>query len=556
VATVRTRAGDPSRWRAAIGLVTVIGLVLGAACTSDDSSSPSDTTEGSFQQGGDLRLAAVDVTTLDPAAAVPTNQAQMIAIDLLYDSITVFPNGLDPTDQNDVAGGMQSDEVAAEPDLAQSITPNADATVWTVALADRTFSDGSAVQAADVKATYERLAKKGSASLAGVRLDIVNGYAEAATGGAAEVSGLRVVDARTLEITLREPYRQLPELLASPLFGIAPKASVDAGDAAFAEPVSSGPYAFVGKGAEGMTFERSSSSTGADAGPNTVEMVTFPSWGDAYAAFTAGEVDWSLVPSDQLVDASDTYGDEHFTNFGSELWFGFNLSDSTFGDIRFRQAIVQAVDSAKVVADALPGRFPLRAIVPRDVPGYDNDACANLCEASPEVAKAWLTQAFPDGAIPTVTLDGYDDPTQAAMLNSVKAQLEAVGIPVQIRTRPFSEYRSFATSGQQAVFSFGWVGIAPTQDVYLASLFRTSSPDNVTGFRSDEIDAQLAAARAEPDAQKRQEAYAWIERQILSQSVIIPIAQLRTNQVVADRVQGWSTRLDGTYVVPGVWLAE
>ena len=43
---------------------------------------------------------------------------------------------------------------------------------------------------------------------------------------------------------------------------------------------------------------------------------------------------------------------------------------------------------------------------------------------------------------------------------------------------------------------------------------------------------------------------------MLSQSTLVPIAQLRTNQVVADRVHGWSTRLDGTYVVPDVWVTD
>ena len=75
-----------------------------------------------------------------------------------------------------------------------------------------------------MKATYERLAKKGSASLAGVRLEIINGYQEVASGAAAEMSGLQVVDDHRLQITLREPYVQLPELLASPLYGIVPKA--------------------------------------------------------------------------------------------------------------------------------------------------------------------------------------------------------------------------------------------------------------------------------------------------------------------------------------------
>ena len=110
------------------------------------------------------------------------------------------------------------------------------------------------------------------------------------------------------------------------------------------------------------------------------------------------------MPSDELEDATNNYGSDNFEFFGSDLWLGFNVNDPTFADSRFRQAIVQAIDSTKVVADALPGRWPLRAIVPRDVPGYTGEACAALCEYSPEVARAWLNLVFPVGGIPTVIL--------------------------------------------------------------------------------------------------------------------------------------------------------
>lgn len=532
-------------------IALLVCVLLGSSCTSEDDVSSPDTTEASFQKGGDLRLAAVDVRSLDPAAVVPTNHAEMITIDLLYDSLTVFPTGLENDGQ-----GTAADEISAVPDLAESITPNSNATVWTVKLGSQTFSNGSAIQATDVKATLERLAKRGSMSLAGVRLEIINGYQEVATGAAPEMSGLRVIDATTLEITLREPFIQLPELLASPLYGIVPKASADQGDAAFTEPVGSGPYAFADHDNTRTRLERAPDPSGSEVGPDAVDLVGFTTWEDAYRAFVDGSIDWSLVPADELDDATDTFGSDDFEFFGSELWLGFNLLDPTFNDMRFRQAIVQAIDSDKVVADTLPGRWPLRAIVPRDVPGYNNDACTNLCEYSQEVARAWLAQAFPAGGIPTVILDGYEDPVQRAMLESVKAQLAVVGIPAELRMRPFEEYRSFVTSGQQALFSFGWVGVAPMQDVYLAPLFQSNSPDNVTRFRSPEIDAQLTQARADGNAQARASAYAGIERQMLNQSVLVPIAQLRTNQVVGDRVHGWSTRLDGTFVVPQVWVTD
>jgi oligopeptide transport system substrate-binding protein len=551
---VRAGAGRVrSRLRlSAIGCAAL--LLLGVACTSDDESSSPDTSEAIFEQGGELRLAAVDVQTFDPGAAVPTNQAEMITIDLLYDSLTVFPTGLEDEREAVTNEGTGADELRATPDLAESLTPNGNASVWTVKLEDRTFSDDTPIRASDVKATYERLAKKGSASLAGVRLDIITGYQELATGASTDMSGLRVVDDRTLEISLREPYIQLPELLASPLYGIVPKASADAGDTAFTEPVGSGPYAYADHDDVRTRLERSTTRSGADVGPDAIDLVGFASWDDAYRAFADGQIDWSLVPASSLDDATNTYGSDHFAFFGSELWLGFNLADPTLADARFRQAIVQAISSDKVVADTLPGRWPLRAIVPRDVPGYNIEACVNLCDYSQDVARAWLALAFPAGGVPTVMLDGYEDPVQRAMLESVKTQLGAVGIPAEVRLRPFEEYRSFATSGQQAVFSFGWVGIAPMQDAYLAPLFRSNSPDNVTGFRSADIDAQISQARTNGNAEQREEAYRWIERQVLNQSVLVPIAQLRTNQVVADRVQGWSTRLDGTFVVPDVWV--
>jgi len=546
----RAEGRDRPSMRLSVALM-IVCVLLGVACTDDGDSSPPETTAAGFRQGGELRLAAVEVQNLDPAAAVPTNQADMIAIDLMYDSLTVFPTGL-----GDDANSTDPDETRAVPDIAESMQPNGDATAWTVKLGARTFSDGSPIRAADVKASFERLAKRGSMSLPGVRLEIINGYQEVATGAAPEMSGLRVVDDSTLEIGLRESYIALPELVASPLYAIVPKAAADQGDAAFAAPVGSGPYAFVDRDDTRIRLERASGAIGADVGPDVVELVEFATWESAYQAFVGGQIDWSLVPAGELDDATNTYGSDNFEFFGSELWLGFNLRDPTFTDPRFRQAIVQAIDSEKVVADTLPGRWPLRAIVPREVPGYNDDACGALCEFFPDAARAWLAQAFPAGGIPTVMLDGYEDPTQRAMLESVKEQLAAVGIPAELRMRPFEEYRAFVTSGQQALFSFGWVGVAPMQDVYLASLFQSASPDNVTGFRSPDIDAQITSARANGDPQGRADDYGWIERQVLNQSVLVPIAQLRTNQVVADRVGGWSTRLDGTFVIGDVWVTD
>lgn len=524
-----------------LSAVIVLALVAGmAACTGEDARTPA-TTEGGFRQGGTLRLGVSGLSTLDPARVVPTEQAEMIAADLLYDSLT--------TDAN-----------PAEPDLAESLEPSEEHRTWRIVLRERTFSDGSPITAADVKFTLERLARQGSTSLAGNRLDIVAGYqAFAVDQTATELAGVRVVDGRTLEISLDVPYSQLPELLGSPLYGIVPRAAAQAAGDRFGEqPVGSGPYRFAGRDGSVVRLERTPGAAGDTVGPDVVELVGFDTIAGSYAAFEAGQVDWSLVPSDRetLERAAATYGDDAFVPFGAELWFGINQNDPAYADVRFRRAIVAAIDRERIARTVFPGRTPLRGLVAAGVPGVGDDACSAVCPYDPAGARALLAEVFGGGPVTTtVVLDTYDDPQQVAVINAITADLQAVGIPVEHRVKTFDEYRSFVVSGEPDVFSFGWVGINPTQEAYLGPPFLSGSRDNVVGVRSESVDATITRARATADAATREQLYREVEQRLLGDGVVIPITQLMTNQVISSRVQGFVGRLDGTFDVTAVWLA-
>ncbi|WP_334144713.1 ABC transporter substrate-binding protein [Rhabdothermincola sp.] len=526
-------------------LAAVVALALAAsavACSGAEESQPAPTTEAGFRPGGTLRLGVAGPTALDPALAVPTEQAEMIAIDLLYDSLA--------TDAN-----------PAEPDLAESFQPSEDHRRWRIVLRNRVFADGSPITAEDVKFTLERLARLGSASLAGTRLDIVAGYeALAVERTASELSGVRVLDQRTLEIDLAVSYTQLPELLGSPLYGIVPRAAVQAAGDRFGEqPVGSGPYRFVGRDGSVVRLERAPGPAGEAAGPDAVELVGFDTVGDSYAAFEDGRVDWSLVPAERetLAEAAARYGTGAFRSFGAELWFGINQHDPAYADVRFRQAIVAAIDREGIARQVFPGRLPLRGLVAAGVPGAADDACTTACAYDPDRARALLAEVFGGGPVTTtVVLDTYDDPSQIELIEAVTADLQAVGIPVEHRVKPFEEYRSFVVSGEADVFSFGWVGINPTQEAYLGPPFLSGSRDNVVGVSSEAVDAAIIRARATPDAAAREALYREAEQRLLGDGVAIPVVQLVTNQVVAPRVNGFAGRLDGTFDVTSLWLAD
>ncbi len=493
-----------------------------------------------------LRVGLVAVgpgEVFDPLSVAATNPSAMIALDLVSDALSEWPGG---------AGSSEP----AQPAIAESITPDDANTLWTVALdPDRTFSDGSPITADDVVFSLDRVKASGASNLAGARLDVVE--------------AIEAVDATTVKITMTSPFVQLPELLASPLLGIVSKAAITADPST---TVGSGPYTPASTSAGDASMDAASSGTtvgGDDAAvvttmtlrrapggagewlsPDVVELVPFDGVAESYDAFSSGELDWSLVPNDAEGPASDV-GTLVMAPAGVVGWLGINAADPVYGDARFRQAIARAVQRDAIVDETVPNGVALEAIVADGVPGHVPDPCGDVCDvtSSGDAARALLAEAFPDGAIPTVTLNGYDDPDQRALLDHLEGDLEAVGIPVEQRLEPPDSYEAFVVSGQQGVFSLGTVGIVPMQDSYVGSSFLSDSWDNATGIRSDTLDAQIREARAATDVGERENLYRSVETQVLAQYAQIPLYQLQVRQAVGARVSDFETRLDGTIVL-------
>ena len=111
-------------------------------------------------------------------------------------------------------------------------------------------------------------------------------------------------------------------------------------------------------------------------------------------------------------------------------------------------------------------------------------------------------------------------------------------------------------SGNQQLFSFGWIGGYASPDAYLSPLFRSSSRDNLVALRSPDVDLLLALARADGEPAARAARWAEVQRRVLDQARVVPNAQFRTQVVVAPRVEGLVHAVDGTVDWSEVWLAE
>ncbi|MCX7621897.1 MAG: ABC transporter substrate-binding protein [Acidimicrobiales bacterium] len=533
--------------RAAISVV----LLVGAACTTGggDGQSGSPSAGGGEQSArvvetGVLRLPVTAEVVVDPLAVVASDPAAMLTLDVLYDGLTSFPGGLVERDGQ----WVQPDEPVMN--LARAMEPSADNRVWTIQLADRTFSDGSPIRAADVKASLEYLARPGPSSLAGTRLSIVQGSPEFVGRTADELTGVRVVDDQTLELTLSEPYPDLPALFASPLFGVLPARVVDTGFFLW-DRMTSGSYEVV-EVSDDRRQLRLARRAGVQDGPDLIEFHAFDDWPAAYEAFRRGELDWSPVPTG--VGAEEHDG-SWLVPSNVVVWLVLPMTGA-FSDPAARTALAQLIDAEQVRERAFADSRALLGLVPVGLAGDrvdQSDVCGALCNPNPSAGAAVLNQRFPSG-VPEIQITALDDPTQRAVVDEVVRMLGEAGIRTNVQLLTIDEFFERADRVDAGLKLSGAVGLVPSQDDYLSTFLQNDGV--VASLVDPSVGESLRSVRAVTDQRERSTRCAELEARLLAQALVLPIAQLELRHQVSERVSGWALRLDGSVAIEKVSVGE
>ena len=504
-------------------------LLLTTAC----SDSPSAVKRGADEPPpGVLRVGIERPQSLDPAQA--RTPGELLVADQLFDGLTAY----------DAA------TLAVQPSLAARWQASADQRRWDFTLRPGAlFANGRAITSADVKYSLDRVAKKGSASPAAAQLDTVVGFRALNVEGRGEgLTGVTTPAPDVVRIELDQPFSSLPAVLGHPTFGVVPREAVTAESPAFAvEPVGSGPFMLQSRRDDLLHLVPA-----PGASEVSLRAVDFSLENDAAAAyddFLAGRLDWTSVPPDRVEQVVERQGGAGTKPYLGELFYGFNLKNPKYADVRFRQAIVAAIDRDAIVRVVYgPSAKVLRGLIPEGVPGAQADACAERCARDLARSRALVAEAFPAGKpVPEVQIDFDDDGTQRAVAQAIQANLKEAGIPSALRPHSYADYLRFAISGQQELFRLGWIGAYPTADAFLTPLFLSGARDNITAFSSTAVDNTLKNARAQADAANSTGAYQAAEKLVLDQLPIVPLAQFQFQSVSAPRVSGLVVSGLGTF---------
>ena len=450
--------------------------------------------------------------TLDPHFAA-TNQ-EMLVIRNIYNGLLKYK-----PDTAEITG-----------DLATSWDVSADGLTYTFKLRqDVEWQKGFGhFTANDVKGSFDRLRAAETKS--------------PFAGSVGMLQEVQVVDDYTVKFILNTPYAAFLQLLTDYRAGpiVNAKAVQQFGKDYDWNPVGTGPYQFVsGVPKQEATITAFDKYFGAQPPIKTIITRTVPDINAQVIGLENGQYDMLLAaPNDSAVVKQLT--DKGFTRsiFSRNLpeVLLMNVTVKPFDDVKVRQAIAYAVDRQQFIDLATNGLGrPWYSPVPEGFVGATTD----VPHLEHDVAKA--KQLLSDAGYPNgldVTLNVYD--TQKIQSDVLLEQLKQVGIRATEEVLDQPTFIGRVIQNQGINFALHCCQRQPDADIILGDMFSPKYRGAIYISHAD-LEADLAAARKELDVAKRQQMYVDLQKKIINDALMVPMAMVNDNTVEVASLKGLPT---------------
>jgi len=432
------------------------------------------------------------------------------------------------------------------PDLAEKWEVSPDGTAYTFYLRQNAkFHDGRPVTAQDVVYSWERAASPALASNTVLTyLGDILGVKEVNEGKADHISGLKIIDDHTLQVTIDAPKPYFLLKLTFATAFILDKANVESSEEWYRTPNGTGPYKLI----EWTRFERKVYESNQDfylGAPSIPYIVVKLYAGEGQRLYESGEIDITGIYSvERFTDPTEPLHNELLT--GVDLCTGYIVFDTTrppFDDVNVRKAFSMAFDRQKYIDIVTNGHaLPANGLYPPGLPGF-NIALKGL-PYDPAQARQLLAQSKyggPDGLPPIVFSNigtGSSVSGNVAALAEMWEQNLGVTITVE-NLEPNYYYDQIYSGNHGQLFSGGWCADYPDPENFADVLFHTGSSQNNGGYSNLQLDALLESARVEQDVSKRIALYQQAEQIIVEDAAALFTTYSLSYQLVKPYVKGY-----------------
>lgn len=458
-------------------LLLVAFAALSAACGrggDGPAEGPERRTPSGVRLGGTFRWVEVeDMRSLDPTRASGDIVSFHIAQNV-YDGLVEYDQDL-----------------KMRPALAERWDVSEDGREYTFHLRpgvrfhdDPAFPNGQGREftAEDVKYSWMRIADKKNNSTGWWALQsLIEGIDDYREGRAPDVSGLQVVDPRTLKVRLTKPFGPFLKRLTMAYTYVLPREAMERyGQDYFQHPVGTGAFRFVSWSPnQEVVLEKNPNYWDVD-GDGTrlpyldrIEVKLITDAKSAFLNFDTGKLDqlepipaefWTNVFDEErnLKERYRKYQVSQVVELSTD-YYGFNLQQEPWrSHPELRQAINYAIDRAKIIKFVLKGRnLPAHEWIPPSMPGFQK---LDYYRYDPGKARDLLRQAgFPNGAgLAPITLQLNSGGTiNDLVAEAIQSALAEIGLKVSLLRLAWPQHLETVENGKASFFRFGWVGDYP-----------------------------------------------------------------------------------------------
>ncbi|MGG5260742.1 ABC transporter substrate-binding protein [Phycicoccus avicenniae] len=424
--------------------------------------------------------------------------------------------------------GQNSEPVAGLADLPEV---SDDGLTYTFTLKKGvTFTDGSALDSADVKHTFETIMDPASKATSASYF--------------ASVKAVEAPDPQTVVVTLETPDASFPSGLTGTNAAIVPS---DA-DAASLEktPVGSGPYAWEKRTPnQSITLKRNDSYFKGKPGAAHLEFRVIPDEQSMVSALRTGSVDVTVFDNPVTARTAGT-GKVKSTAVDSLSYHVLQLraASPALKDVNTRLAIQCAVSRQEVIDSAALGAGEVTG--PITSPEYRSDPAAQPCpeqdlaKAKDYLAKAGKANGF---TLELMTSQGLYS-TAVDEAQAIQAQLKKIGIEVKVQSLDSGQYvdRWLAGDFDAAIALNG--GSADPNTMYARYFTSTGSFQKVAGFSTPALDGLFAKGVAETDPEARKQVYGEVSKTLVDDAAWVWLFTPKLFLVADTSVKNLEARTD------------
>jgi oligopeptide transport system substrate-binding protein len=455
------------------------------------------------------------------------------------------------------------------PGIAESYEVSSDKLTYTFHLRDAKWSDGKAVTANDFEYGWKRALNPKTASQYAYILEPIKNAMEYNSGTAkAEDVGVKALDEKTLQVTLKAPSPYFLELTAFATFMPQRQDIVEKYGDKFAleatNMVYNGPFS-IDKWNHGVSVHMIKNNNYWDSKNvklANAEIKFLKEESTKVNLYKTNKIDFTEITKD-FADAFKS-SPERFVLKESSAWYiEFNQREGFLKNKKLRQAISLAIDKKTLTDQVLKtGSTPAGALVPPDIHANVNEKFRDISKisASYDPAKAkqlWQEGLKEEGLTNSVKIDLVGDDTTSAkdQMEFVSDQLKKnLGLTITVSPVTFKERLQRGKDGNFQMLFSGW-GADYNDAMSYLDIFTTGQSYNRGKWSNAEYDALIKKSKDNPDFEARVQDLIKAEKILVDEQGIAPLYHRTRLSLLKPYVKGaaWNTTW-GFFDLKGAYL--